>query len=76
MNRKLTIAIDEAVYNGLFAVVGRGKIGAFLEGLARPLVVPESLDAAYVALTADHERNAMASDWCESLIGDVGDETR
>jgi hypothetical protein len=36
--RKLTISIDDTVYSGLHAMLGRGKIGKFLEDLARPYV--------------------------------------
>ena len=72
MTRKLTIAIDDAVYEGLISVVGRGKIGAFLEHLARPFVLPRALDEAYIAMAADHERESEALDWIESLTVDVG----
>ena len=33
MTRKLTISIDDRVYDGLHAVLGRGHIGKFLEDL-------------------------------------------
>lgn len=67
MNRKLTISIDESVYHGLLAMVGRGRIGLFLEGLARPLVVPQHLDAAYAEMAADAKREADAVEWAEAL---------
>ncbi len=70
MTRKLTISIDDRVYDGLHAVVGRGNIGKFLEDLARPFVVTESLAAAYAEMTADQARDADADEWCESLAGD------
>lgn len=70
MNRKLTISIDETVYNGLLAVVGRGRIGAFLEGLARPFVVRQHLDAAYAEMAMDAEREADAEEWTDSLSSD------
>jgi hypothetical protein len=70
MTRKLTISIDDRVYDGLHAVIGRGNIGKFLEDLARPFVVPESLAAAYAEMTADQARDAEAEEWCESLAGD------
>ena len=49
------------------AVIGRGHIGKFLENLARPLVVTDSLSAAYTEMSADKARDAEADDWCESL---------
>src|SRR5271166_515429 len=42
MTKKLTISIDDNVYDGLHATIGRGNIGKFLEDLARPFVVPDS----------------------------------
>jgi hypothetical protein len=73
MTRKLTISIDHRVYDGLHAVVGRGNIGKFLEDLARPFVMTESLAAAYAEMTADHDRDAEADEWCESLASDGPD---
>ena len=76
MTRKLTITIDERVYDGLHAVIGRGHIGKFLENLARPFVVADSLSAAYRDMSADKARDAEADEWCESLAGDGPDESR
>ena len=70
MTKKLTISIDDRVYDGLHAVVGRGHIGKFLEDLARPFVVSDSLSAAYAEMSADKARDAEANDWCESLAAD------
>ena len=70
MTRKLTISIDDRVYDGLHAVIGQGHIGKFLEDLARPFVVADSLSAAYKDMSADNARNAEADEWCESLAGD------
>jgi predicted CopG family antitoxin len=36
MQKKLTVTIDEEVYNGLRAVIGPGKISRFIEELVRP----------------------------------------
>jgi len=35
MQKKLTITVDEALYEGLHRVIGRRNISRFLEGLAR-----------------------------------------
>jgi hypothetical protein len=70
MTRKLTISIDDRVYDGLYAIVGKGNIGKFLEDLARPLVVTDSLSAAYAEMAADRDREAEADEWCEALVGD------
>jgi hypothetical protein len=76
MTRKLTISIDDRVYDGLHAVIGRGNIGKFLEDLARPFVLRESLAAAYADLTADEDRDAEADEWCEALAADGPDAAR
>lgn len=76
MTRKLTISIDDRVYEGLHAVIGKGNIGKFLEELARPFVVTECLSAAYAELSADQAREAEADEWCESLAADGLDAAR
>jgi hypothetical protein len=76
MTRKLTISIDDRVYDGLHAIIGRGNIGKFLEDLARPFVVTESLSASYAELSADEGRETEADEWCEAFIDDSFDEAR
>ncbi|HYD64804.1 hypothetical protein [Azospirillum sp.] len=71
MAKKLTISVDDEVYDGLHRVVGRDRIGRFLSDLARPHVVPGDLDAGYRAMAADEEREAEADEWSEGLIGDA-----
>ncbi len=36
MENRMTITMDDAVYDGLIRVVGRGRVSQFLESLARP----------------------------------------
>ena len=74
--RKLTITVDEEVYEGLHRVVGRRRISHFLTELARPHVVQDDLEAGYRAMAADDEREHEAAEWIEGLIGDVADEPR
>ncbi|MDH3404661.1 MAG: addiction module antitoxin [Acidobacteriota bacterium] len=76
MSRKLTISIDDAVYEGLYRRIGPRKIGRFLESLARPHVIDEELEGAYAAMAADEVREAEAEEWVENLVADVGDEPR
>jgi predicted CopG family antitoxin len=71
MHKRMTISIDEKVYDGLVRVIGRRKISQFIEDLARPHVTGETLDAAYAAMAADAEREAEALAWSEALIGDA-----
>jgi predicted CopG family antitoxin len=76
MQKKLTITIDEKVYEGLYAVVGRRRISRFIEDLVRPHVVYRDLEAAYRQMAQDEEREAEALEWAEATVGDVGDEAR
>ena len=76
MSKKLTITIDEEVYEGLYRHVGARRIGRFLESLARPHVIDRELEAAYADMAADEVREAEAKEWVESLAADVADEPR
>jgi predicted CopG family antitoxin len=76
MQKKLTITVDEAVYNGLHKVIGRRRISHFIEDLVRPHVIGNNLESAYQAMAADEEREADAIAWAEATIGDVADATR
>lgn len=74
--RKLTITVDDVVYQGLHKVVGRRNISRFLNDLARPHVVRDALESGYRAMAADEQREAQADAWSEEMIGDVADEPR
>lgn len=76
MQKKLTITIDEKVYEGLHTVIGRGRISRFIEDLVRPHVIYQDLEAAYREMAQDDEREAEALEWAEATVGDVSDETR
>jgi len=76
MQKKLTITIDAQVYEGLYRVVGSGKISRFIEDLVRPLVLYPDLEAAYREMARDEVREAAALEWAEAPIGDVADEAR
>lgn len=76
MQKRMTISIDEAVYDGLVRVVGRRKISQFLENLARPHVANDDLTSGYQAMAADAERERDALEWSEALVGDISHATR
>lgn len=76
MHKKMTITLDEAVYDGLFRVIGRRNISQFLEDLARPHVLQEDLASAYQAMAMDTQREQEALEWSNALIGDAADATR
>ena len=75
MSRKLTILIQNSVYEGLHRVVGRGSISKFLENLAHPHVAQKALGAQYREAARDAAREREARDWTEGLIRRV-DERR
>ena len=75
MHKKLTITVDEEIYEGLHRVIGRGAISQFIAELVRPHVVGADLDAAYAEMAADEVREREAFEWAEELATDVvGDD--
>lgn len=74
MQKKLTLTIDEEVYNGLRTVIGPRKISHFVEDLVRPHVVKRELYDGYRDMAADHVRESEALEWAESTCGDVSHE--
>ena len=76
MQKKLTITIDEQVYDGLHRRIGRGNISQFIEEVVRPYIIDADLDAAYREMAADQDRETTALEWIEALTGDGWDETR
>ena len=73
MSKKLTITIDDSVYDGLYRVVGPRRISRFIERLVRPHVL--DLDAAYAAMAEDQERESEALAWSDALISDIATES-
>lgn len=76
MQKKLTITMDEKVYDGLYRVVGRRKISRFIEDLVRPHVISNDLEAAYREMAEDKDRENRALEWAESTIQDIANEPR
>ena len=76
MQKKLTITLDQRVYDGLHTVVGRRRISRFIETLVRPYVVGKDLDLAYRQMAAEEARETEALEWAEATAGDVADEAR
>lgn len=76
MQKKLTITIDEAVYEGLYRVVGPRRISQFIEELVRPHVLRHDLSDAYARMAADEARESEADAWSDALLSDVADEAR
>ena len=76
MHKKMTITLDEAVYEGLYRTVGKRKMSQFIEDLLRPHVLDTALDDGYQAMAADKEREAEAMAWTKALSKDMADEAR
>jgi len=76
MDKKLTITVDEEVYEGLYRVIGRRNISPFIESLIRPHVVGVDLEGAYGQMAQEEDREAEALEWIEDSIGDVAEEPR
>lgn len=74
MHKKMTITLDEAVYDGLWRTVGKHRMSQFIEDLLRPHVLDASLDDGYKAMAADQARESEAQEWCNALAKDVTDE--
>lgn len=75
MQKKLTITIDEEVYEGLRKTIGPRKISKFIEELARPYVVRPDIESAYAAMAKDTERETEALEWAEVTFQDNDNET-
>ncbi len=76
MRRKLTITIDEEVYEGLHRTIGRRRISRFVETLVRPHVLQPDLEQAYVDMACDEKRETEAIEWAEDTLGDGFDASR
>jgi predicted CopG family antitoxin len=76
MQKKLTVTIDEEIYEGLREFIGPRKISRFIEDLVRPHVTKKDIYAAYKEMAADEVREAEALEWAEDTFGDVNDEER
>jgi predicted CopG family antitoxin len=76
MHKKLTITIDERVYERLHEAVGRGHISQFIEALVRPKLLDADIDDGYRAMARDEARESDAAEWTEATSGNAYDATR
>jgi hypothetical protein len=74
MQKKLTLTVDEDVYEGLHRTIGPRKISKFVEDLVRPHVVHPNLDSAYADMARDKKRENEALDWAEATFKDIAHE--
>ncbi|MEA3253571.1 MAG: addiction module antitoxin [Chloroflexota bacterium] len=75
MQKKLTVTVDEEVYEGLRKTVGPRKISKFIEELVRPYVVHPNLESAYAEMAGDKVREKEAMEWAELTFRDLDHET-
>lgn len=76
MQKKLTITIEEEVYEGLHEVIGPRKISKFVEELVRPHVVRPKLESGYRQMAQDKAREEEALEWSEGTFRDSAHEKR
>jgi hypothetical protein len=76
MHKRMTITLDEAVYDGLYRTIGKRQISQFIEDLLRPHVMDTALDEGYRAMAADTAREADAQEWSNALAKDMVNEAR
>lgn len=74
MQQKLTITIDDEVYQGLKKHIGQGKIAKFLENLARPFVTHNYLAEAYQQMSLDEAREQEADEWVQAFSSQMDDD--
>ncbi len=67
MHKRITITLDEAVYDGLYRTISKRKMSQYIEDLLRPLVLDTSLDSGYRAMAADKAREAEAQELGNAL---------
>jgi len=74
MQKKLTITVDEEVYEGLHERIGRRKISKFVQELVWPYVVRPNLESAYAEMAKDRKREKAATEWAEITFKDLAHE--
>ena len=65
MQKKLTITVDEEVYEGLHKTIGPRKISRFIQKIVRPHVVRPDLEEAYAEMAKDKGREQEATEGAE-----------
>jgi hypothetical protein len=76
MHKRMTITLDEVVYDGLYRTIGKRRMSQFIEDLLRPHVLDTALDDGYRAMATDTAREAQAQEWCNALSKDMRSESR
>lgn len=75
MQKRLTITVDEEVYEGLHTTIGSRKISRFIQELVHPHVVRPNIEEAYAEMAKDLNREKEAAEWAEITFKDMAHET-
>jgi predicted CopG family antitoxin len=67
VHKRLTITLDQEVYEGLYRTIGKRCISQFIKDLLRPHILDSNLDEGYRAMAADSEREKEAAEWSKGL---------
>jgi predicted CopG family antitoxin len=76
MHKRITITLDEDVYEGLYKIIGKRRISQFIEDLVRPHVLDTALDDGYRLMASDTQRETEALEWVNAVSQDMNRETR
>jgi len=68
MQKKLTISVEESIYNDLYSMIGKRKISKFIENLIKPYIARDDIKMAYQKMAKDKQREKEAHEWEEGLI--------
>lgn len=76
MSRTITITLEDAAYQRLREQFGEKSIESVIEDFLRPYTITAAeLDAEYMAMAADQEREAEASVWDATDLRIAPDDT-
>jgi hypothetical protein len=68
MQKKLTIKIDESLYEGFYATIGPRQISRFIEELVEPYIVFPDLAEGYRQMAEDRACEFEALEWAEGTV--------
>ncbi len=68
MQKRLTLTIEQEIYERLQKASGKRNMSRFIEELLRPIVVHPDLEASYSAMAKDKRRETQAAAWAEASM--------
>jgi predicted CopG family antitoxin len=76
LHKKLTITVEDEVYQELHRQIGRGRISSLINRLIRQHVMKDGVEEAYKDMASDQKRESEAVEWSENLLNDINHETK